>query len=188
MLVNVRQVVAYYLEELNISSPFGEERGSGTHKGTDFTLPGREDYGNPVYTPVNGYVKRTGYQEQGAGYYVVIGDGNHETKYFHLIDTNEVSDENTVEVGDIIGRIGNSGNSTGPHLHMERWENGQVIDPVPWLEGLRKEEFEMTSEDAEKILRYLKASWYIVEGNDQAEQEFHRLANEVRKSAGMEVE
>lgn len=186
--MNVNQVVAYYLEQFQITSPFGENRGGSIHQGTDFSLPGWEDYGMPVYSPIDCIVKRKGYEANGAGYFIVTGDGTNETKYFHLIDHSDVEDGQIVRTGDQIGRIGNSGNSTGPHLHMERWENGQPIDPVPWLESLKEEPILISTEDAEKIIRFLQAGWYVVEGNDEAEQEFHRLANEVRRAAGMDVE
>lgn len=60
----------------------------------------------------------------------------------------------------------------------------------PWDELMRKlgreEDHEMTKEDANKIIRFLSASWFVVQGNKEAEAEFKRLANELRKASGQE--
>lgn len=54
-------------------------------------------------------------------------------------------------------------------------------DQMDWEKG---EEYMLTPEDANKIIRFLSAGWFVVQGNKQAEAEFNRLANELRKASG----
>lgn len=54
-------------------------------------------------------------------------------------------------------------------------------DQMDWEKG---EEYMLNPEDANKIIRFLSAGWFIVQGNKQAEAEFNRLANELRKASG----
>ena len=139
--MNITDVVNYYLS-FGISSPYNENRGTYSHKGIDFNLAGNQDLGKPVYSMINGVVKRTGYQKDGAGNYIVIGEemGNmnhNEIKFFHLQDKPLFNQGDQIKVGDIIGYIGNSGKSTGAHLHMETWnEQGKTINPLDYLKNL----------------------------------------------------
>jgi murein DD-endopeptidase MepM/ murein hydrolase activator NlpD len=96
------------------------------------------DWGCPQGTPVrasaDGLVKKVA--RSGIGYgravYLLHADG-FTTIYAHLSEINVVSGQN-VKAGDLIGLSGNTGNSTGPHLHFElRDERGYPVDPAPYL-------------------------------------------------------
>jgi len=109
-----------------ISSPFGEMRYGGPHIGMDFA--GND--GHPVLAARHGVVTQAGW-EGGYGFAVTIdhGDG-HATKYAHLAAPPIVSVGQQVVGGEQLGTVGNTGDSTGPHLHFELLSFGQPIDPT----------------------------------------------------------
>lgn len=126
----------YYLDFFEISSAFGEKRGSDSHKGVDFNLPGDADLGKDILAIDSGKVIRKEYQAGGAGYYLVLEHANGLiSKYMHMIDGGNVKVGDTVTAGQKIGRIGNTGGSTGAHLHLELEQGGKAIDPIAWLKG-----------------------------------------------------
>lgn len=105
------------------------------HTGQDFAAP----QGTPVYAIVDGVV---GYNinDFWAGNHVVLyhGDGG-ASLYAHLVDTT-VTPGTIVHAGDLIGHVGNTGRSFGPHLHFEVYPAGAVpgdnlkcVDPMAWL-------------------------------------------------------
>lgn len=85
----------------------------GTHHGIDIAAP----EGTVVVAATGGIVQQTGTNLE-LGRYVVIQGGGYETRYGHL-SAIEVQQGARVKAGDIIGRVGNTGLSTGPHLHFE---------------------------------------------------------------------
>lgn len=96
------------------------------HAGLDFTAP----QGTPIYATANGTVKLAGYSDGGYGNHVVINHGyGYETLYGHMVRI-KVRGGQRVKRGDIIGYVGSTGKSTGPHCHYEVHKNGQKIDPV----------------------------------------------------------
>lgn len=105
---------------------------SGFHTGQD--LPVRS--GTPVYAASGGQVAVSGWDRYGYGNYVVVrhGDGV-RTLYAHL-SRRQVIASQTVVPGEQIGLSGSTGNSTGPHLHVElRFSDRHVTDPRPFLVG-----------------------------------------------------
>ena len=126
-------------EAVMISSPFGP-RGGSMHNGADIAHTGGS-MGKPLFAARDGEVIAAG-AAQGFGQWIVIRhevDGQRvDTVYGHMYpDGVFVSQGDTVRAGQEIGKIGNNGQSTGPHLHFEIWENGhsslggsgQPIDP-----------------------------------------------------------
>ncbi|MDD4734028.1 MAG: peptidoglycan DD-metalloendopeptidase family protein [Bacilli bacterium] len=82
-----------------------------------------------------GTVNKVGYNLL-RGYYVEINHGALTSAYFHLKkNTTVVKKGNSVTKGQVLGYMGNTGNSTGAHLHISIYKNGVVIDPLPFLEG-----------------------------------------------------
>ncbi|MFF2063537.1 peptidoglycan DD-metalloendopeptidase family protein [Streptomyces sp. NPDC058200] len=97
------------------------------HTGIDFPVA----YGTPVMAATDGTV-RTQYNSAYGNMAIVTAADGTETWYCHLSTTKIRS--GTVKAGDVIAYSGNSGNSTGPHLHFEvRPGGGSAIDPLPWL-------------------------------------------------------
>ncbi|HEY9738228.1 MAG TPA: M23 family metallopeptidase [Trichocoleus sp.] len=113
-----------------VSSEFGLRRnpfgGSSyeMHQGLDFRGP----IGRPVYATAEGTVVRA-IAGNGYGKHIVIDhDYGYETLYAHLSDFNiEAGDK--VQRGDLIGFLGNTGRSSGPHLHYGIYRNGQPVNP-----------------------------------------------------------
>lgn len=96
------------------------------HAGLDFTAP----QGTPIYATANGVVKVAGNLGNGFGNHVVINHGyGYETLYGHMFRI-KVKPGTRVKRGEIIGWVGNTGKSTGPHCHYEVHKNGRTLDPV----------------------------------------------------------
>ena len=106
--------------------PFGY--GSDFHPGIDIA----GNYGDPVYASAAGYIEQASWNG-GYGRYIKISHGNgYETAYGHL-SSMEVEAGESVKKGDIIGYVGSSGYSTGPHLHFEVLVNEQTVNPLKVL-------------------------------------------------------
>lgn len=119
-----------------VTSYYGSRRSYGYgfgsyHEGTDF----RVEIGDPVYAPASGVVilaeplvvrGRAILIDHGWG--IVSG-------YWHLSRI-DVAVGQSVAQGEIIGAVGNTGFSTGPHLHWELWVNGTSVSPLQWVYGL----------------------------------------------------
>jgi murein DD-endopeptidase MepM/ murein hydrolase activator NlpD len=89
--------------------------------------------GTPVYAADSGYVARVGWSEVGYGKMILIDHGNSfQTLYAHL-HVILVEEGTSVAKGTLIGRMGDSGNATGPHLHFEIRLNGKRRNPNIYL-------------------------------------------------------
>ena len=96
------------------------------HAGLDFSAP----QGTPIYATANGVVRIAGNLGNGFGNHVIINHGyGYETLYGHMFKIN-VKNGTRVKRGEIIGWVGNTGKSTGPHCHYEVHKNGRALDPV----------------------------------------------------------
>ncbi|MFF3291963.1 M23 family metallopeptidase [Streptomyces sp. NPDC003023] len=117
-----------------ITSTYGESGSmwsSGQHTGLDFAAP----TGTPVKAVHGGTVKSAGWSGS-YGYRIVLElDDGTEVLYAHL-SSMTASAGQTVTTGETIGRVGATGNVTGPHLHLEvHTPGGSGIDPMAWLRG-----------------------------------------------------
>jgi murein DD-endopeptidase MepM/ murein hydrolase activator NlpD len=103
------------------------------HPGIDIGAP----KGTPIYAADSGYVVAAGWDQEriSYGFMILINHGNgFVTRYAHLSAFNvQVGD--SVKKGQIIGRVGSTGNSTGPHLHFEIINNGVRRNPFSYLPG-----------------------------------------------------
>lgn len=106
---------------------FGNTR---MHRGQDFG----HALGEPVYATGDGVVESTGYQFGGYGNQVVINHGyGYRTRYAHL-NTILVNPGMKVRRADQIGTLGNTGKSTGPHLHYEVEYRGNCVNPLNYFD------------------------------------------------------
>ncbi len=114
------------------------------HAGMDFSGA----VGTPIYATGNGKVVNAEIR-QGYGKCVQIDHGfNYETLYAHLNNYN-VKVGQKVKRGDIIGYMGNTGMSTGPHIHYEVKRNGQSVDPINYyFNDLTAEEYDQLVTEA----------------------------------------
>lgn len=121
-----------------ITSAFGERAApcfgcSTYHRGLDFDA----GYGAPVGAIADGIVTAVGWSD-GYGYRVeiehIINGQKVMSRYAHMIDNSSVLQVgDTVVAGEIVGAVGSTGLSTGPHLHLEIHIDGVAIDPFAWL-------------------------------------------------------
>ncbi|TQJ51965.1 M23 family metallopeptidase [Phycicoccus sp. SLBN-51] len=99
------------------------------HQGNDFGCP----VGTPVVAMSKGTVTFVG-QESGYGNKVEIEYWDGTVSYYAHLDSFNVTVGQQVESGELVARSGNTGHSTGPHLHLEiHPDGGGAIDPAPWL-------------------------------------------------------
>jgi len=121
--------------QAGISSPFGLRTDpiDGTrrmHRGLDLAA----EKGRVVGAATSGWVVRTGFAG-GHGLMVEVRHpGDLTTRYSHLSAILCVPGD-AVDAGQPLGLVGQSGRSTGPHLHFEVWKDGLATDPLPWLRG-----------------------------------------------------
>lgn len=108
------------------SDPFRGSR--AMHAGVDIPGP----VGTPIYATADGIVRRAGWAN-GYGNLIEIGHGRGiDTRYGHLSQIS-VQANTRVKRGDLIGRMGSTGRSTGSHLHYEVRIDGRAVDPTPFL-------------------------------------------------------
>lgn len=116
-------------EDFRIVSGFGAKQQNVHHNGIDIKMP----VGTAIVATADGIVEKVTTDNDGYGLYVLIRhDGNYQTSYAHLSEV-EVSEGMEVLKGQLIARSGNSGKSTGPHLHYEVIHNGRHVDPAAYL-------------------------------------------------------
>lgn len=98
------------------------------HHGVDYAA----NSGTPVYTIGDGVVNRKGYQKRGGGNYISIKhNGTYSTTYMHLRGfAKGMYVGKTLKQGDLIGYVGTTGLSTGPHLDFRVYKNGHAINPL----------------------------------------------------------
>ena len=140
-------------ENLNrIASGFGWRNDPFTkvkkfHYGMDFTAP----RGTPVYATGDGVVERADNRSTGYGNHIRIDHGyGYTSLYAHLYKYN-VRVGQKVQRGDVIGFVGSTGRSEGPHLHYEIYKDEDRINPINFYYGnLSPEEFDQVLEKAQQ--------------------------------------
>ena len=123
---------------INARSPYGPRVHPITgkrkfHHGIDVALP----VGTPLTAPADGVVVKKGNGPSGGVTLILKHEDNRHTVYYHLQKPSHFLKGTRVERGELIAYSGNTGASTGPHLHFEvrksaRW--GDTVDPVPYLQ------------------------------------------------------
>jgi len=104
--------------------------GRRQHKGVDLAEP----VGSPVYATADGVVGRADWFSSYGLFISLEHGGNIETRYGHLSRLNVAAGQ-AVHKGDLIGYVGTTGRSTGPHLHYEVRIAGVAVNPIPYLQG-----------------------------------------------------
>lgn len=118
------------------------------HAGLDFSAP----QGTPIYATANGTVRTAGNLGNGYGNHVVINHGyGYETLYGHMFRV-KVRNGQKVKRGEIIGWVGSTGKSTGPHCHYEVHKNGRPLDPVYFFYN------DLTPEQFDRMLKISASS------------------------------
>lgn len=109
------------------------------HAGLDFTAP----IGTPIYATGNGTVESADYHASGFGNHIWIKHGyGYRTHYCHMVKM-KARPGQTVKRGEVIGWVGSTGKSTGPHCHYEVEKGGEKLDPIHFFyNDLKPEDFE----------------------------------------------
>ncbi|HKE15160.1 MAG TPA: peptidoglycan DD-metalloendopeptidase family protein [Kofleriaceae bacterium] len=128
------------VEARRISSGFGKIRldptrpsGTRTHQGIDMAAP----IGTPVHAARGGQVVRAEPSTGGFGNVVVIDHGGGVQSYYGHLSAILVEKGQVVDTGTLVGEVGSTGHSTGPHLHFEVRQDGISIDPTSDIAGLK---------------------------------------------------
>lgn len=118
------------------------------HAGLDFAAP----QGTPIYATADGTVATAGNTGNGYGNHVIINHGyGYETLFGHMVRV-KVQAGKKVKRGEVIGWVGSTGKSTGPHCHYEVHKNGEKIDPIYFFYN------DLTPEQFDLILKKAAAS------------------------------
>ena len=118
------------------------------HSGVDFSAP----TGTPIYATGDGTITKAGRNRHGYGIMVRIDHGyGYQTLYAHMSKVN-VRAGQKVQRGEVIGFVGSTGVSAGPHLHYEVIRNGRKVNPISYFyNDLTPEEFEYIIEKASRV-------------------------------------
>lgn len=100
------------------------------HRGIDLAAP----IGTPIYATADGVVSRADLFSTYGLFVSIEHGGEIQTRYGHMSRLNVAAGQ-TVRKGELIGYVGSTGRSTGPHLHYEVRIAGQSVNPVPYLQG-----------------------------------------------------
>lgn len=118
------------------------------HPGLDFTAPA----GTPIYATADGAIEFAGNRGDGYGNNVIINHGfGYKTLYGHMYRIKARGGER-VKRGEVIGWVGSTGKSTGPHCHYEVIKNGNKIDPIYFFYN------DLTPEQFDRLLKLAAAS------------------------------
>ena len=118
------------------------------HTGIDFTAA----TGTPIYATGDGVVQMSGYDNGGYGNHVIINHGyGYNSLYGHMKKIKARIGEK-VQRGEVIGWVGSTGKSTGPHLHYEVIKNGKKIDPIHFFFN------DLSATDYERLTQIATAS------------------------------
>ena len=90
-------------------------------------------HGKPVYATRGGTVITAVTSDSGYGIYVLIDHGGGYSSLYAHMSVRYVNVGDTVQKGQMIGRVGSTGNSTGPHIHLEISKNGTLVDPMSFF-------------------------------------------------------
>ena len=121
--------------DLQVTSHFGERfhpilKQERMHNGIDLKA-----YYQPVYAVLDGVISGVGWDAKGGGIYIKVKHQNFETTYCHLSEVYYRQGE-AVKAGYAIGKSGNTGLSTAPHLHFSVKQYNQYINPIAFLNDL----------------------------------------------------
>jgi murein DD-endopeptidase MepM/ murein hydrolase activator NlpD len=118
------------------------------HAGLDFTAP----IGTPIYAAADGVIKTANFNAGGYGNHVVINHGyGYESLYGHMVRI-KAKQGQSIKRGEVIGYVGSTGKSTGPHCHYEVHRNGTPVNPVYYFYN------DLTPEQFDRLLKLAASS------------------------------
>lgn len=163
---------AFPVDGGNISSYYGYRQapklGATTkHQGLDIAVP----VGSSVLSILDGVVSDVGYNKARGNYVTVDHGGGVQSLYQHLSGF-MASKGDKVSQGQLIAKTGNTGISTGAHLHFEISKDGKAVDPLNFKMDAKTGGFDLSSlggdilggMDTNNILDFLKSNWWLIAG------------------------
>lgn len=123
------------LEGIKLTSSFGMRNHPvlgqrRAHKGIDLGAP----TGTPVYATADGVISRADWFSSYGLYVAIEHGGDIQTRYAHMSRLNVAAGQR-VKKGEIVGFVGSTGRSTGPHLHYEVRVRGEAVNPLPYMQA-----------------------------------------------------
>ncbi|BBA85225.1 cell wall endopeptidase family M23/M37 [endosymbiont of Sipalinus gigas] len=129
--VNYNKFIFPIIGKINITSNFSNKRLNpitnriSPHNGIDIKVP----IGTSIFSICDGIIKKVSYDKNAGNFIVIDHNNNYITKYMHL-NKSLVKTGQIIKKGDLIAISGNSGRTTGPHLHFEIWDKKKAINPL----------------------------------------------------------
>lgn len=163
-----------------INSKYGTRR-YRWHHGLDIDI----EIGMPIYAAFDGVVRIAKYNRGGYGYYVVVRHKNGlETLYGHL-QSYYVKEGQEVKAGQTIGAGGNTGRSTGPHLHFETRFQGHAFDPTYIFDfgdgSIRVKDFTLSKEHYGGLVERASAKYHRIRSGDTLGAIARRYGTSIRR-------
>lgn len=128
MLAAVASRMPWPVPFLAITSPFGD-RGGTFHNGVDL----RAAVGTPIVAPRAGKVVESGYNGSGGNYLVVLLSNGKRMGLAHMRDWSQLGAGDVFAAGRVLGYTGDTGNVTGPHLHLTLKDGDVWLDPEKYF-------------------------------------------------------
>jgi Membrane proteins related to metalloendopeptidases len=118
--------------QLRVTSPYGVNRKghSQAHSGIDWGA----SQGTPIYAPGAGVIRRAGFDKIYGNQTIIDLGGGRSVMLGHQSAFNNIKAGQAIRAGQIIGFVGSTGWSTGPHLHFETWINNKPVNPLTWFQ------------------------------------------------------
>ena len=154
LLASIPAIMPIYNKDLlhSITSDFGWRthpiyKTQQFHPGMDFA----SEQGTPIYSTGDGLIERADNMAQGYGNHVVINHGfGYQTLYGHMSKI-AVHANQKINRGQLIGYVGSTGLSTGPHLHYEVIKNGEKVNPINYYyNDLSPQEYQILIDGSKK--------------------------------------
>ena len=131
-----KDVPDYYIKPADgkISSKYGTRtdpfsKKQKFHSGIDIAAK----KGTPIYAAADGVINKSDFNKSGYGNLIIIDHGNDIGTWYAHLNERLVSKNKKVKKGELIGKVGSTGNSTGPHLHFEVRKGGNTLNPEDFL-------------------------------------------------------
>lgn len=117
--------------KLRVSSPYGVHREG--HKSAHTGIDWASAAGTPIYAPGNATVRSTLFNKIYGNQTILDLGGGRSLMFGHQSGFGNIKPGQSVKAGQLIGYVGSTGWSTGPHLHFETWMNNKPVNPLSWF-------------------------------------------------------
>jgi murein DD-endopeptidase MepM/ murein hydrolase activator NlpD len=132
------QIVLPIKGDLKLTSGFGWRSfgGGQFHNGIDLVLKNKSVLGEPLFAPLSGEITANYFNDRG-GNQLVLDSGFAKFGFAHLQNKSPLPVGSKVKKGQLIGYVGNTGTSTGAHLHFTLRLNNKIVDPIANITKLK---------------------------------------------------